>query len=152
MHSTGMPCKWLKQIKASDINVQAGENQSVPIPSVDRGCRGQESELKTVFFIGFFLFLLLHIVTLTTQDIRRKTMSSGSTGRGRGRRSRGGHEETNGGPSTSSGAAPVPETPLPVPSATKSSSTKSIKPTGTSLKRIQKELAEITLDPPPNCR
>ncbi|VDI72863.1 ubiquitin-conjugating enzyme E2 E1-like [Mytilus galloprovincialis] len=78
-------------------------------------------------------------------------MSSGSTGRGRGRRSRGGHEETNGGPSTSSGAAPVPETPLPVPSATKSSSTKSIKPTGTSLKRIQKELAEITLDPPPNC-
>ncbi|XP_052080977.1 ubiquitin-conjugating enzyme E2 E1-like [Mytilus californianus] len=75
----------------------------------------------------------------------------GSTGRGRGRRSRGGHEETNGGPSTSSGAAPVPETPLPVPSATKSSSTKSIKPTGTSLKRIQKELAEITLDPPPNC-
>ncbi|XP_063412504.1 ubiquitin-conjugating enzyme E2 E1-like [Mytilus trossulus] len=78
-------------------------------------------------------------------------MSSGSTGRGRGRRSRGGHEETNGGPSTSSGAAPVPETPLPVPSTTKSSSTKSIKPTGTSLKRIQKELAEITLDPPPNC-
>ncbi|CAC5414701.1 UBE2E [Mytilus coruscus] len=97
--------------------------------------------------------ILHHTVTLTTQDIRRLAMSSerGSTGRGRGRRSRGGHEETNGGPSTSSGAAPVPETPLPVPSATKSSSTKSIKPTGTSLKRIQKELAEITLDPPPNC-
>lgn len=73
----------------------------------------------------------------------------GSTsGRGRGRRSRG-HEETNGGPSTS--ASPATEAPLPPPPATKTSSSKSIKPTGTSLKRIQKELAEITLDPPPNC-
>lgn len=73
----------------------------------------------------------------------------GSTsGRGRGRRSRG-HEETNGGPSTS--ASPATEEPLPPPPATKTSSSKSIKPTGTSLKRIQKELAEITLDPPPNC-
>lgn len=75
------------------------------------------------------------------------TERGSSSGRGRGRRSRG-HEETNGGPSTST---PASEAPIPTPTTTKTSSSKSIKPTGTSLKRIQKELAEITLDPPPNC-
>lgn len=75
----------------------------------------------------------------------------GSSGRGRGRRSRGGQQngvsedgETSG-PSTSQSP---PEVATPAP---KAPSTKNVKAMGTSLKRIQKELAEITLDPPPNC-
>lgn len=82
--------------------------------------------------------------------------SDRGSGRGRGRRSRGAQNnegahssgpdspaEANG-PSTSSVQA---DPPAPAPKT----SNKSFKPTGTSLKRIQKELAEITIDPPPNC-
>lgn len=67
-------------------------------------------------------------------------MSSSGNGRGK-KRSRAtqanGNEE---GAGTSSSPAPAPK-----------SSAKSNKLMSTSLKRIQKELAEITLDPPPNC-
>lgn len=75
----------------------------------------------------------------------------GSSGRGRGRRSRGGQQNgvsedgDTSGPSTSH-SPPEVATPAPKPP-----STKNVKAMGTSLKRIQKELAEITLDPPPNC-
>lgn len=82
--------------------------------------------------------------------------SDRGSGRGRGRRSRGAQNnegthssgpdspaEANG-PSTSAVQA---DPPAPAPKT----SNKSFKPTGTSLKRIQKELAEITIDPPPNC-
>lgn len=66
-------------------------------------------------------------------------MSSSGNGRGkkRSRAQANGNEE---GAGTSSSPAPAPK-----------SSAKSNKLMSTSLKRIQKELAEITLDPPPNC-
>ncbi|CAL1546840.1 unnamed protein product [Lymnaea stagnalis] len=47
--------------------------------------------------------------------------------------------------------APSSSRPLPSSSSSKSASLKTTKSMSTSLKRIQKELAEITLDPPPNC-
>lgn len=85
---------------------------------------------------------------------------NGTGGRGRGRRSRGGtaNNSNNSTPvasddgaqpgTSSSGSSPSDsQPPVAVPKATPKSS----KTMGTSLKRIQKELAEITLDPPPNC-
>ncbi|XP_055870068.1 ubiquitin-conjugating enzyme E2 E1-like [Biomphalaria glabrata] len=47
--------------------------------------------------------------------------------------------------------APSPSSSRPAPSSSRSASLKTSKSMSTSLKRIQKELAEITLDPPPNC-
>jgi hypothetical protein len=67
--------------------------------------------------------------------------SSGSGGNG-GRRNGG---AGNSGSSGSEVAAPKPDT------KESKSNPKISKALGTSAKRIQKELAEITLDPPPNC-
>ncbi|OWF51564.1 ubiquitin-conjugating enzyme E2 E1-like [Mizuhopecten yessoensis] len=80
---------------------------------------------------------------------------NGTGGRGRGRRSRGGTanntpvvSDDGAQPGTSSsGSSPSDSQPAVVTKPTPKSS----KTMGTSLKRIQKELAEITLDPPPNC-
>lgn len=80
--------------------------------------------------------------------------SDRGSGRGRGRRSRGGQNDgtQNSGPDSPAEAngpstSVVLEPPAPAPKP----ASKSFKPTGTSMKRIQKELAEITIDPPPNC-
>ncbi|KAH3753653.1 ubiquitin-conjugating enzyme E2 E1-like [Dreissena polymorpha] len=67
-------------------------------------------------------------------------MSSGSSGRGK-KRSRAQANGSEEGQSTSSSG--------PAPKTTKSNANNKLM--STSLKRIQKELAEITLDPPPNC-
>lgn len=66
--------------------------------------------------------------------------SAGASGSGRGR---------NGSGSTTSNSTAAGE-PKPEGKDTKSNP-KISKALGTSAKRIQKELAEITLDPPPNC-
>ncbi|XP_052813733.1 ubiquitin-conjugating enzyme E2 E1-like [Mya arenaria] len=65
-------------------------------------------------------------------------MSSGNSGRGK-KRSRAQANEDGAGTSTSA----------PAPKSSKASANNKLM--STSLKRIQKELAEITLDPPPNC-
>lgn len=73
------------------------------------------------------------------------TSSSGSSGAGS---SGGGRRNGNGSGSagnSSADSAPKPETKEPKPNP------KISKALGTSAKRMQKELAEITLDPPPNC-
>lgn len=71
--------------------------------------------------------------------------SSGGGGNGAG--SGGGRRNGNGSGSTTPEAPAVPK---PETKETKSNP-KISKALGTSAKRIQKELAEITLDPPPNC-
>lgn len=71
--------------------------------------------------------------------------SSGGGGSGAG--SGGGRRNGNGSGSTTPEAPTVPK---PETKETKSNP-KISKALGTSAKRIQKELAEITLDPPPNC-
>lgn len=71
---------------------------------------------------------------------------SSSTGSGGGRRNgNGGNGNGSGNTTPEAPAVPKPET-----KETKSNP-KISKALGTSAKRIQKELAEITLDPPPNC-
>ncbi|XP_012943539.1 ubiquitin-conjugating enzyme E2 E1 [Aplysia californica] len=77
------------------------------------------------------------------------TANGNSNSRKRSRpREAGEEEEDLGLPATPS---PSSSRPVPSPSVSKPSSIKSTKAMSTSLKRIQKELAEITLDPPPNC-
>lgn len=70
-----------------------------------------------------------------------------STSAGSGAGSSGGGRRNNGAAGNSSAAdsAPKPET------KESKSNPKISKALGTSAKRMQKELAEITLDPPPNC-
>jgi ubiquitin-conjugating enzyme E2 D/E len=68
------------------------------------------------------------------------TSSAGSSGS-----SGSGNRRNGSGTSASSSSEPKPET-----KETKSNP-KISKALGTSAKRMQKELAEITLDPPPNC-
>lgn len=68
--------------------------------------------------------------------------SSSGSGRGRGN---GNGNNTNGNGSAVTGSDNKPEIKDPKPNP------KISKALGTSAKRIQKELAEITLDPPPNC-
>lgn len=70
---------------------------------------------------------------------------SSSTGSGGGRRNGNGNGNGSGNTTPEAPAVPKPET-----KETKSNP-KISKALGTSAKRIQKELAEITLDPPPNC-
>lgn len=70
---------------------------------------------------------------------------SSSTGSGGGRRNGNGNGNGSGNTTPETPAVPKPET-----KETKSNP-KISKALGTSAKRIQKELAEITLDPPPNC-
>lgn len=70
---------------------------------------------------------------------------SGSTGSGGGRRNGNGNGNGSGNTTPEAPTVPKPET-----KETKSNP-KISKALGTSAKRIQKELAEITLDPPPNC-
>lgn len=73
--------------------------------------------------------------------------SGGSSSNSDGNNSAGGRRNGNG-----SGAATGSETTVPKPETKESKSNPKIsKALGTSAKRIQKELAEITLDPPPNC-
>lgn len=73
------------------------------------------------------------------------TSSSGSSGAG----SSGGGRR-NGSGSGSAGNSSADTTPKPETKETKPNP-KISKALGTSAKRMQKELAEITLDPPPNC-
>lgn len=69
--------------------------------------------------------------------------AAGSSGSGRGR---GGSSTGNGQPATTAAVGETkPENKESKPNP------KMSKALGTSAKRIQKELAEITLDPPPNC-
>lgn len=69
--------------------------------------------------------------------------AAGSSGSGRGR---GGSSTGNGQPATTAAVGDTkPENKETKPNP------KMSKALGTSAKRIQKELAEITLDPPPNC-
>ncbi|EAT43538.1 AAEL005038-PA [Aedes aegypti] len=70
---------------------------------------------------------------------------SSSTGSGGGRRNGNGNGTGSGNSTPEAPSVPKPET-----KETKSNP-KISKALGTSAKRIQKELAEITLDPPPNC-
>lgn len=72
--------------------------------------------------------------------------SAGSSSGGGSGRGRSGNGSTNGGPN----AATSPNDAKPDAKDTKPNP-KISKALGTSAKRIQKELAEITLDPPPNC-
>lgn len=73
-----------------------------------------------------------------------------ATGRGGGGRGRRGtasvREDGTASTSATDSQAPARAPPPPPPT-----SSKNMKAMSTSLKRIQKELAEITLDPPPNC-
>lgn len=74
--------------------------------------------------------------------------SGSSSGSGRGRGNGNGNNGNNSNGSASAVTSPQetkPETKDPKPNP------KISKALGTSAKRIQKELAEITLDPPPNC-
>lgn len=74
--------------------------------------------------------------------------SSSGSGRGRGNGNGNGNSSSNSNGSASAVNGPQeskPETKDPKPNP------KISKALGTSAKRIQKELAEITLDPPPNC-
>jgi ubiquitin-conjugating enzyme E2 E len=68
---------------------------------------------------------------------------SSSAGSGAG--SSGGSRRNNGAGNSSADSAPKPESKESKPNP------KISKALGTSAKRMQKELAEITLDPPPNC-
>lgn len=77
--------------------------------------------------------------------------SSGGGGGGSGTGSGGGRRNGNGNGNGSGNTTPeAPTVPKPETKETKSNP-KISKALGTSAKRIQKELAEITLDPPPNC-
>lgn len=74
------------------------------------------------------------------------TSSSGSSGAGSsGGNRRNGSGAGSAGNSSADSAPPKPETKETKPNP------KISKALGTSAKRMQKELAEITLDPPPNC-
>lgn len=73
------------------------------------------------------------------------TSSSGSSGAGSSGGGRGSGGRGSGSAGNSSDTAPKPETKETKPNP------KISKALGTSAKRMQKELAEITLDPPPNC-
>lgn len=68
-----------------------------------------------------------------------------STSAGSGAGSSGGGGRRNNGAGNSADSTPKPETKESKPNP------KISKALGTSAKRMQKELAEITLDPPPNC-
>jgi len=76
------------------------------------------------------------------------TNGNNSRKRSRARDADGEEEEELGLPTPPATSSRPANTPQPVP---KPSSLKASKAMSTSLKRIQKELAEITLDPPPNC-
>lgn len=83
--------------------------------------------------------------TTTTMSSSASGSSSGS-GRGRGNGNGNNGNNSNGNASAVNGPQETkPETKDPKPNP------KISKALGTSAKRIQKELAEITLDPPPNC-
>lgn len=75
------------------------------------------------------------------------TSSSGSSGAGS---SGGGGSRRNGNGSGNAGNSSADSTPKPETKESKPNP-KISKALGTSAKRMQKELAEITLDPPPNC-
>lgn len=73
------------------------------------------------------------------------TSSSGSSGAGSSGGSRRNGNGNGSAGNSSADSAPKPETKESKPNP------KISKALGTSAKRMQKELAEITLDPPPNC-
>ncbi|XP_064646451.1 ubiquitin-conjugating enzyme E2 E1-like [Lineus longissimus] len=78
------------------------------------------------------------------QAVQQPQQVSTGPGRGRGRgRGRGGHSRANSAANNSNGDSPKPS---PKPASKPPS-----KVTSTAQKRIQKELTDITVDPPPNC-
>lgn len=76
--------------------------------------------------------------------------AAGGDGGGGGSSSSNGGRRNGNGNSSGSTTPETPAAPKPETKETKSNP-KISKALGTSAKRIQKELAEITLDPPPNC-
>lgn len=91
------------------------------------------------------VFVCASVPNRTTMSSSASGSSSGS-GRGRGNGNGNSGNNSNGSASAVNGPQETkPETKDPKPNP------KISKALGTSAKRIQKELAEITLDPPPNC-
>lgn len=121
--------------------------------------RMTQSKFFNCLFFLLFRFTVkfaidLHIETSGRERIASGKMSSNagagsSSGSGRGRGNGNGNSSSssssNGNGSTVTGSETKPEMKDPKPNP------KISKALGTSAKRIQKELAEITLDPPPNC-
>lgn len=87
----------------------------------------------------------------TERNSSSSSNSNGNSSRKRKQQRATSEEEEEGGLGLAAAPAPSSSRSLAPATTSKSTTLKSPKNASTSLKRIQKELAEITLDPPPNC-